>query len=546
MTNKVVFISDFFLNEIRGGAEYCNEALINLLKDKYEVLLAKSATVTPDFIETHKDGFFIVANFFQLSEDSKQRLASVPYVLFEHDHKYIRSNNPLLYVNFMAPEAQIQNKAFYENAITTVCQSKKHSEILQQNLFINNLSNFGGNIWTDAQLKVLEKNMNQEKTIEYGVARSSNKNKGMPTAIKFCQQNNLTFEFLEEQKFEDFIENLSRVKNLVFFPQWFESYNRLSIEAKILGCKLITNGLLGAASEPYFKQNGAELLATIKQNNAAIFARWEKMIETHTATHIAPLSIPKISIIVSLYKGEKFIKGFLEDMESQTIFDQCELIILNANSPEGEEEHILEFMKKHSNVVYEKLDRVTTVMETQNLALEMATGEFIAQACVDDRHAHDSLEVLAKHLMFTPTADLVYGDCLQTTKINETVESNSSGGVRYEHSKNSFSRENMIKCLPGPMPMWRRVLHDKIGYFNSDLAYAGDWDLFLRAVDHESRFKKVDKIVGLYYLNEEGLSTSKKYEKERRKEECGVFERYKHILGEKNYNTYRRYFHQFD
>jgi len=546
MTSKVVFISDYFLDEIRGGAEYCNEALIGLLESKYEVLRAKSATVTPAFIETHEDSFFIVANFFQLSESSKQRLAPVPYVLFEHDHKYIRSNNPLLYVNFLAPEAQIQNKAFYQNAITTVCQSKKHSEILQQNLFINNLSNFGGNIWTDAQLAVLEKNLNQDKSIEHGVIRSNNKNKGMPTAINFCQQNNLAFEFLEEQRFEDFIENLSQVKNLVFFPQWFESYNRLSIEAKILGCKLITNGLLGAASEPYFKQNGPELLATIRENNTTIFARWQKMIETHTATHIVPLPTPKISVIVSLYKGEKFIKGFLEDMESQTIFDQCELIILNANSPEGEEEHILEFMERHSNVVYEKLDRVTTVMETQNLALEMATGEFIAQACVDDRHAQDALEVLAKHLMFTPKADLVYGECLQTTKMNETVENNSSRGVTYEHSKNSFSRENMIKCLPGPMPMWRSSLHDKIGYFNSELAYAGDWDLFLRAVDHESKFKKVDKVVGLYYLNEEGLSTSKKHEKERRKEECGVFEQYKHILGEKNYNTYKRYFHQFD
>tara|TARA_R110002110_G_scaffold216160_1_gene430132 strand:- start:168 stop:452 length:285 start_codon:yes stop_codon:yes gene_type:complete len=94
--------------------------------------------------------------------------------------------------------------------------------------------------------------------------------------------------------------------------------------------------------------------------------------------------------------------------------------------------------------------------------------------------------------------------------------------------------------------MWRSSLHDKIGHFNSNLAYAGDWDLFLRAVEYDSKFKKVDKIIGLYYLNEDGLSTSKKHEKERRKEECVVFEQYKHLLGEKNYNTYKRYFHQFD
>ena len=546
MTSKVVFISDFFLNEIRGGAEYCNEALINLLEEKYEVQRIKSSATTPVVVEEHKECFFIVANFFQLSELSKQKLASVPYVILEHDHKYIRSNNPILYINFLAPESQIQNKEFYKNAVTTVCQSRKHSEILQKNLFINNLSNFGGNIWTDEQIAVLEKNMNQEKSIEYGVIRSNNKNKGMPAATSFCQQNNLQFEFLEEQRFEDFIENLSRVETLVFFPQWFESYSRLSIEAKILGCKLITNSLLGASSEPYFKQNGEELLATIKENNKSIFARWDNIIQTSTATFIDPLEIPKISVIVSLYKGEKFIKAFLEDMESQTIFDNCELIILNADSPEGEEQHILEFMVRHDNVVYQKLDRVTTVMETQNLAIKMATGEYIAQACVDDRHSKDSFEILAKHLMFNPKVDLVYGDCLATTQMNETMENNSSGGALYEHSKNSFSKENMIKCLPGPIPMWRKSLHEKIGYFNSDLAHAGDWDLFLRAVDHGSRFKKVDKQVGLYYLNEEGLSTSEKYAEARRKEECEVFEQYKHVFGEKHYNTFKAYFHQFD
>ena len=55
---------------------------------------------------------------------------------------------------------------------------------------------------------------------------------------------------------------------------------------------------------------------------------------------------PKISIITSLYKGGEFIKGFLDDIVGQTIFkDECELIIIDANSPEGEKEIILEYQK---------------------------------------------------------------------------------------------------------------------------------------------------------------------------------------------------------
>ena len=39
---------------------------------------------------------------------------------------------------------------------------------------------------------------------------------------------------------------------------------------------------------------------------------------------------PKISIITSIYKGEKFIKHFFEDIAKQTIFKECELILINA------------------------------------------------------------------------------------------------------------------------------------------------------------------------------------------------------------------------
>ena len=55
---------------------------------------------------------------------------------------------------------------------------------------------------------------------------------------------------------------------------------------------------------------------------------------------------PKISIITSLYKGKDFIKGFLEDIVNQTIFkEKCELIIIDANSPDKEKDIILEYQK---------------------------------------------------------------------------------------------------------------------------------------------------------------------------------------------------------
>jgi glycosyltransferase involved in cell wall biosynthesis len=546
MNDTVIFLSDFYLNEVRGGAEYCNKALIDLLKKNRKVKCVKSVNVSPSFIEENKDCFFIVANFFQLSEEAKEALAGTTYAIYEHDHKYIKSNNPVLWPHFLAPQSQIINKEFYKNALVTVCQSRKHAEILQKNLCLNNISSFGGNIWTPAQLKILETNLDTEKTIDYATQKSLNKNKGMPAALQYCKNHKLEFSLLEEAPFDKFIANLAKVRTLIFFPQWFESYSRIAIEAKILGCKLITNKLLGAASEPYFKQSGRELLETIKSNNENLWTRWDTLIKNNEVECITPLCLPKVSVIVPLYKGEKYIEGFLKDMEQQTIFDSCELIIINANSPENEEDFILPFVERNSNVLYEKLDYVASVMETENMAIEMSTGEYIAQACVDDRHSAESLEILAKQLYFNPHIDLAYGDCLETRRPNETFDENSSDGQLYEHSQKEFTKENMIKCLPGPMPMWRKNIHAKIGVFNPQLRRAGDWEFFLRMVDSGSQFKKVDVPIGLYYHNSEGLSTAKSGFKDKIKEESIVFDTYRHIFGERNYEMYKSYFHQFD
>ena len=545
MTN-IVFISDFFVNEIRGGAELCNDALINLLRKKYNVTTVKSSEVTPQLLNNSTDSFFIVANFFMLPEAFKYALSDkYRYAILEHDHKYVASNNPSLYKDFLAPEQQIINKFFYKGAQAVMCQSKKHASVVQKNLLLDNIVSLSGNIWTEEQLSVLENNIDTPKSIKYALLRSNNKNKGMPAAIGFCQKNNLSFEYLEPQPFESFVANLARVEHLVFFPQWLETYNRLSIEARILGCKLITNNLIGAASEDYFKLKGRELLDFIRENNNTLMEKWFGLIDDNKVEFYGKVNLPKVTIFCPLYAGEKYIQGFLEDMQKQTIFEQSELIIINANSPENEEQYIKEFIKNHKNVVYKKLNYRATVMETENMAIKMASGDFIAQACVDDRHSPHYLETLAKHLHYSSDIDLVYTDCYQTTKPNETFENNSSNGNFYEHSRNKFSRENMIKCLPGPMPMWKKSIHDKAGFFNEDLAYAGDWDMFLRMVESGAQFKKVDIPLGLYYYNSEGLSTSNEHIKERGLEEANTFFKHKEIFGQSNFKKYEPYFKQF-
>ena len=71
MTN-VCFIADFFVNQIAGGGELNNEIVIkDLSENGYNVERMNSHSAGLQKIKAMKDVFFIVSNFINLHEDSK-------------------------------------------------------------------------------------------------------------------------------------------------------------------------------------------------------------------------------------------------------------------------------------------------------------------------------------------------------------------------------------------------------------------------------------------------------------------------------------------
>ena len=87
-------------------------------------------------------------------------------------------------------------------------------------------------------------------------------------------------------------------------------------------------------------------------------------------------------------------------------------------------------------------------------------------------------------------------------------------------------------------------MHKKAGYFDESYKFAGDHEMWLRAVDSGSLFWKYPGVHGLYYNNPAGLSTSDNKKDQRFQEEKKVFWEYSHIFGEKIVKEYEGYFSQ--
>ena len=537
MNKKIVYINDFFLEDFVGGGELNDHELIEMLKESYDIQKVRSNNVTIDFLEQNRESFFIISNFINLKLDCKDHINNLNYVIYEHDHKYVKSRNPAVYKDFIAGVSQIINYHFYKNAKAVFCQSQFHKQIIEKNLDIDNVVSLGGNLWSLDTLEYIREISKNEKTSTCAILNSKTPHKNTQGAINYCVQNKLEYNLIANPNYKEFLKSISTNEKFVFLPQSPETLSRIMVEARMLGCSVATNSLVGATSEEWFKLKGEQLIDFLIEKRGEI----KQVVVDVIETSYPQIQRPKVSIISTFYKAETFLEQFLEDLTSQTIFDDCELILIDSASPGKEQEIVLKYTEKYNNIIYKRYDELFPPTEGHNIAMKMASGKYITWAMIDDRKREDNLEILLKTLEDNPDIDLAYGDCLVTDIKNEKF-SESTSTTKSEHSMLDFSPENMIKCLPGPMPMWTRRMVDTAGFFDHENQdFCDDWEMWLRCVSYGFKFKKVNESIGLYL---EGGRSQIDNNIEQRKEEAALFFRYGKLFGQ-NYNNFYPYFKQF-
>lgn len=215
---------------------------------------------------------------------------------------------------------------------------------------------------------------------------------------------------------------------------------------------------------------------------------------------------PRVSIMTSVFKSEKFIRHFIEDVARQTIFCDCEILFLNAHSPENEEAHILEFQRCFpENVVYKRLDKQYSIYETWNIGVDMARAELLTNWNTDDRRVFNSLDAQTRTMEADPSIDVCYGPTLTTHTPNERTElcRTGEGFGCYPVTLQSMLENNSPHCLP----MWRKDLHQRFGYFDTKYLVAADYEFWLRVLKGGAKFHKLESLVGSYYRNPTGASS---------------------------------------
>jgi glycosyltransferase involved in cell wall biosynthesis len=218
------------------------------------------------------------------------------------------------------------------------------------------------------------------------------------------------------------------------------------------------------------------------------------------------MSSKNVGLFCSLFKGKDFIEGYLENILNQTYFKKTTFYILDCDSPDNERDLILKYTSEYENIKYKRLSKDPGLYAAWNLCIDWVDEPFIGNWNVDDRKTPWSTEVLMNPLLGDENLDLVYGKTLISNIANETWDKNSAKYI-YPFLPHTF--ENLLKNnSPHCMPIWRKDLHQRFGYFNENYMTASDTDMWLRACKGGANMKLVDSIVGLYYENPKGRSTN--------------------------------------
>jgi hypothetical protein len=273
MSSGIIFVADWFSDEVNGGGELNNDEFISLVRESgTNIQKIKSNNLTKNIVDQTKDFHYIFGNFLNVPLDSMSKIldTNIKYSIYEHDHKYLKKRDPSGYPDYVAPKDDLCNLEFYNNAVAIFCQSKLHSDTVRKNLNLNTVHNLSGNLWSTKTLDLLLAISKNKKNNKVCIWNSQNPIKNTNKAVAYCKIKNAPYELVGNLPYESFLQEMGKNETFMFFPETMETLCRVVVEARMMNMRTITNGVLGATSEEWFSLKGKELIDVMRAKRSAI------------------------------------------------------------------------------------------------------------------------------------------------------------------------------------------------------------------------------------------------------------------------------------
>lgn len=130
-------------------------------------------------------------------------------------------------------------------------------------------------------------------------------------------------------------------------------------------------------------------------------------------------SSPKVSIIVAIYKSEKFLRKLIDSIISQT-YSNIEILLIDDGSPDNSGKICDEYSAKDNRIKVVHKEN-GGACEARNVGLSLVTGDYVTIIDGDDWLENDYIEYLLKLILDTG-AEMSMTDHIFTTRDRVQIE----------------------------------------------------------------------------------------------------------------------------
>jgi len=208
---------------------------------------------------------------------------------------------------------------------------------------------------------------------------------------------------------------------------------------------------------------------------------------------------PKISVIMPIYNGERYIVSAIESVLAQT-YKNFEIVIVNDGSTDNSREKISAYLKLPFVQYIEQVNR--GVAAARNTAIRKAAGEWIAFLDQDDLWLPRKLEAQVDFMRAEPAAPMIHANVNWIDAHGQRVELDWDNNVSGNCLGQLFQR-NRIAVVTVAV---KKECLGAVGLLDESLSGVDDYELWLR-IARRFPIGRLDEIVACYRFHE--LNTSR-------------------------------------
>lgn len=191
------------------------------------------------------------------------------------------------------------------------------------------------------------------------------------------------------------------------------------------------------------------------------------------------MPLPKITVITPTYNQGKFIQDTIDSVLNQG-YPNLEYLIMDAGSTDD----TIKILQKYANQIKWVSEHDKGQADAINKGLKRATGDIIAFINSDDYYLPGTFNEVARVFTEYEKIAWVTGNYCIVSEDKKIIQPHI---VQY---KNIFRKRSgphtlrLTNYIAQPSTFWRKKINEDIGYLDSSLNYAFDYDFWMRLIDN--------------------------------------------------------------